>query len=79
MDPDDDDPGLRCEMCGDEIEDVALERGYMFAEDQAICYVCAIARGGSYDAHRDTWVRAPNLTGLYTEGDREFGLRGAAP
>ncbi len=70
---------LRCEHCGEEIQDVALERGYMFSEDKALCYACALARGGAYDELRDTWVRPPDMSGLSLDGDPEFGLRGTAP
>jgi hypothetical protein len=73
------DTSLACARCAEQIEDVGVERGYLFAEDQALCYACATARGGQYDEPRDCWIRAPDLSGLELDGDHEYGPRGIAP
>jgi hypothetical protein len=52
-----------CADCGVAI-DVALERGYSFSEEQALCFSCAVARGGAYDELHDHWTKPPNLRGL---------------
>jgi hypothetical protein len=43
-----------------------LERGYVFGveDDQALCYECAVARGGAYDELHDRWVKPPDIRGL---------------
>lgn len=80
MEADDADPDvLACADCAVPIEDPGLERAYLFAEDQALCQVCAKKRGGVYDELDDRWVVAPNMSGLFPDGDPEFGPRGVAP
>jgi hypothetical protein len=61
-----------CADCGAQIEADA-ERAFGFGTENALCPVCAIRRGGRYDADRDTWEVAPDLTGLEDEA------YGAAP
>jgi hypothetical protein len=33
-------------------------------EDAALCFACAVRRGGSYSEAHDHWTKAPNLKGL---------------
>ena len=74
-----DDNSAVCADCGERIEDAGLERTYAFAEDELLCYACALARGGSYDEQHDHWVKAPKMDGLFPEGEKEFGPRGVSP
>jgi hypothetical protein len=54
---------VHCLECGAEIS-LALDRTFALDDDVALCFACAIKRGGSYDAAHDTWSHAPNLRGL---------------
>jgi hypothetical protein len=74
-----DDNSAVCADCGEPIEDVGLQRTYLFAEDEVLCQACAMARGGVYDELHDRWVTPPNLHDLYPDGEKEFGPRGLAP
>jgi hypothetical protein len=40
---------------------------YEFAENQALCFECALRRGGEYDAHEERWTVAPNVQDLPDE------------
>ena len=75
----DDVGALACADCGAPVEDAPLERAYLFAEDEALCYACAKRRGGVYDELHDHWAKAPDMSGLFPAGDPEFGPRGVAP
>jgi hypothetical protein len=37
------------------------ERAFSFAPGEFLCWDCAIAHGGVYDAHRHRWTTPPNL------------------
>ncbi|HEX2675481.1 MAG TPA: hypothetical protein VHM19_02545 [Polyangiales bacterium] len=52
-----------CLSCGDEIS-LSVDRPFLLFEDRAVCFKCAIARRGEYDESRDTWTRAPDMSGL---------------
>lgn len=52
-----------CADCGAEF-DVERDRGYAAAASVAICFDCAVKRGGSYDGVFERWVDAPRLVGL---------------
>ena len=52
-----------CWECGTEILP-GTERAYSFGERGILCLDCALARGGSYDEARDTWVNEPNVDDL---------------
>jgi hypothetical protein len=52
-----------CAGCGSPLSG-QNERSYVFADDAALCWRCALDRGGSYDAAGDTWTRAPNVEDL---------------
>jgi hypothetical protein len=40
---------------------------YVFAVDHFLCEDCAIHRGAEYDRASETWIVAPDLSGLYDE------------
>ena len=54
---------IRCLNCGSEVS-LSLDRSFALSEDHGLCFACSIARGGSYDELHDTWIHAPNLSGL---------------
>lgn len=53
---------LVCRGCGAEIS--SLDRSFVFGEDEALCYACAVDRGGVYDERLDAWEQAPSVTDL---------------
>lgn len=67
MEPEESDwePGI-CVQCGAAVGSGA-EPGYAFGVGNQLCWSCAAERGGSYDADRDVWERAPGLSGLADE------------
>lgn len=52
-----------CADCGAQILPSA-DRGYAFGAQGALCWSCAIRRGGSYDADQDRWTVAPEVADL---------------
>jgi hypothetical protein len=58
--------GTECADCSSEIAQ-RTDRGFAFGEQLVLCFECATRRGGSYDAERDEWMRAPNLDGLASD------------
>jgi hypothetical protein len=52
-----------CLQCGAEIS-LETDRPFVLAEERALCFRCAVERRGAYDEAHDTWVRAPDLSGL---------------
>lgn len=67
MEPEEQDfePGI-CVVCGATVA-VGAEPGFGFGAGNQLCWSCAVARGGRYDADRDVWERAPDLAGLADE------------
>jgi hypothetical protein len=51
-----------CADCGAEIS--SSQRVYAFGQESALCWECAVRRGGSYDETHDRWVEAPSTAGL---------------
>jgi hypothetical protein len=49
--------------CGAEIS-LGVDRAFALSEDAALCFACAVGRGGSYSEAHDRWTKAPNLSGL---------------
>ena len=43
------------------------ERAFGFGDENWLCWACAEARGGRYDARREQWERAPDVSGLPDE------------
>jgi hypothetical protein len=71
-DPEDRQQREACALCGERIA-AETERGFAFGTGNLLCAACAEARGGRYDANRDCWDVAPDLTDLPDEA------YGAAP
>lgn len=71
MERDEWEEGAVCAVCGAQVSDA--ESSFGFGTENVLCAECALARGGRYDAERDVWEVAPDLTGLPDEA------YGAAP
>ena len=71
-DPEDPQEREACALCGERVAP-ETERGFGFGTGNVLCAACAAKRGGRYDAQRDAWDVAPDLTGLSDEA------YGAAP
>lgn len=57
-----------CALCGAPLR--STDRAYAFdAERDVLCYECAIARGGRYDADEDRWTVPPRVGDLRRPGD----------
>jgi hypothetical protein len=54
---------VSCLSCGAEVS-LAVDRVFALTEDAAICFACAVRRGGSYSEAHDQWTKPPNLSGL---------------
>lgn len=59
---------VRCAACGEETS-VERDRGYAVDPDTAVCFVCALARGGRWSEEEDRWLDPPDVTGLLPEGE----------
>jgi hypothetical protein len=70
--PEDREEREACALCGERITP-ATERAFGFGAGNVLCAACAAARGGRFDADRDVWDVAPDLSGLADEA------YGAAP
>jgi hypothetical protein len=54
---------VSCADCGAEFS-VERDRGYSFEPEGALCFDCAVKRGGAYDGLHECWADAPNVSGL---------------
>lgn len=54
---------VSCLSCGAEVS-IGVDRVFALTEDAALCFACAIQRGGSYSEAHDTWTKAPDISGL---------------
>jgi hypothetical protein len=52
-----------CAGCGTAIS-TSADRGYTYGSQSVLCFECALARGGIYDADQDRWVIAPEVADL---------------
>lgn len=52
-----------CADCGAEFA-ASTGAGFGFGTRSALCFDCAIRRGGSYDEPQDHWTVEPRLDGL---------------
>ena len=52
-----------CAACGVDIS-VGTDPVYAFGQQEALCFECAIARGGQYDADEDRWLVSPRTGDL---------------
>lgn len=57
------DEATHCEVCGATIW-IGRGRSYCFGSDRALCWDCALERGGRYDADLDEWADPPNCSDL---------------
>ena len=55
-----------CAQCGVRVR-AGAEGAFGFGDENVLCRACATARGGRYDAERDTWDVAPDLSDLPDE------------
>jgi hypothetical protein len=55
-----------CIDCG-EIVYLDDDQCYLVTDDDALCFECAVRRGGQYDSSIDEWVVAPGVSGLVDE------------
>src|SRR5262249_9424574 len=70
VDPLDRTPGpVECLLCGLEVS-LGRERAFAVSENAALCFTCAVCRGGTYDDREHTWTPLPALTGLHIEESR---------
>jgi hypothetical protein len=51
---------LTCTACGAAIN--PRDRVYSFGAEGALCFSCAVQRGGEYDAGQDRWTRSPDVS-----------------
>jgi hypothetical protein len=65
-DPEEREERESCALCGERISP-ATERAFSFGAGNVLCAVCAAKRGGRFDADRDLWDVAPDLSGLPDE------------
>lgn len=54
---------VACADCGATVL-VAPDRAFAFGEQSALCWECAMRRGGSYDADQDRWTEPPDVSDL---------------
>ena len=52
-----------CSSCGAPL-DGQEDRAYYFGESGALCWRCAIDRGGVYDADQERWAERPDVSDL---------------
>jgi hypothetical protein len=55
-----------CIDCG-AIVYIEDEHCYLVSDDDALCFDCALRRGGQYDGVADEWVFGPDVSGLKSE------------
>jgi hypothetical protein len=58
----------RCADCRAEI-DPGRDRGFGLGAGSALCFECALRRGGVWDETHDRWSEEPSLRGLAREVD----------
>ena len=52
-----------CAACGEEL-DPAAERGFPVGSDAALCFRCAVSRGGCWDEVQQRWSVDPDFSDL---------------
>lgn len=55
-----------CSACGSRVSP-ERDRAFASSPEVYLCFACAEARGGVYEAGEDRWVVAPDATGLDDE------------
>jgi recombinational DNA repair protein (RecF pathway) len=53
---------LACAACGSEVD--PRDAAYAYGGGTALCFACAVKRGGAYDAEQDHWFRDPDISDL---------------
>ncbi len=53
---------LSCAACGSAVDTRAS--AYVYGADGALCFDCAVKRGGAYNAGEDHWYRVPDVSDL---------------
>jgi hypothetical protein len=54
---------VTCVDCGGAVW-ADVDRSFMYATDEVLCFECARRRGGVFDEHEDRWVVPPDVDGL---------------
>jgi hypothetical protein len=54
---------IGCVLCGSDVS-LGLDCAFATTTQSALCFSCAVCRGGVYDEARRTWVTLPDTTGL---------------
>lgn len=54
---------VACLACGAEVS-LGADRVFAVTPDAALCFACAVERGGAYDEAHDQWTASPRLSGL---------------
>lgn len=56
---------VECSLCG---SDILLDAGPHFVLDEhaALCFSCAVSRGGVYDDSKQQWLVLPDTNGIGT-------------
>lgn len=57
---------IDCAVCGATV-DSRGSSSFAFGPESALCFDCAIGRGGKFDAGEDRWVEPPRISDLASE------------
>lgn len=52
---------VECAACGVQV-DINLGRSFTLGSSSALCFECAIERGGSFDEQTDRWTETPRVS-----------------
>jgi len=52
---------VECAACGANV-DIDLGRSFALGPASALCFECALERGGRFDEATDSWVETPSLS-----------------
>lgn len=58
--------GTGCSECGAQLSP-ERNRAFACSPETYLCFACAEARGGVYDAQQDRWIVPPDAAGLDDE------------
>jgi len=56
-----------CARCGMTIESAGFERAFAYGLTEVLCFECARALGGVYDAETEGWTVEPDVADLPDE------------
>jgi len=57
---------VECAACGATV-DTRGTSCFAFGSESALCFDCAVGRGGRFDSGQDRWVEAPRVSDLARE------------